>query len=122
MSPDLPRDLRFRRSIRKSVSSYPRSAPVPNNLTLVKILILIGFKRRRHTQGRRFLSSHFTMCRSKFIILARWKSLKQKADRMISRYVYCTCILNTKPHGKCFVRYLSTNLFLHLSDTSTTRV
>ena len=27
---------------------------------------------------------------------------------MISRYVYCTCKLNTKPHGKCFVRYLRT--------------
>ena len=38
MSPDLPRDLRFRRSIRKSVSSYPRSAPVPNIVTLVNIL------------------------------------------------------------------------------------
>ena len=121
MSPDLPRDLRFRRSIRKSVSSYPRSAPVPHILTLVIILILIGVKRRRHAQGRRFLSSHFTMCSSKFIILALWKSFKLKAYRMFSRYVYSTCILNTKPRGKCFVRYLSTNSFLPLSDTSTVR-
>ena len=30
---------------------------------------------------------------------------------MISRYVYCTCILNTKLHGKRFVRYLSATLF-----------
>ena len=45
-------------------------------ISLPSFLILIGFKRRRHTQGRRFLSSHFTMCSSKFIILARWKSLK----------------------------------------------
>ena len=59
-----------------AISSYPRSASVPHILTLVIILILIGFKRRPHARGRRFLSSHFTMCSSKFIILALWKSFK----------------------------------------------
>ena len=48
---------------------------VPHILTLVIILILIGFKKTTSAQGRRFLSSHFTMHSSKFIILALCKHL-----------------------------------------------
>ena len=77
--PDLPQEIRFRLSIRKSLSIYPRSAPVPHILTLVRIFIFLDFDwRRRHTQGRHFLSSYFTMCRSKKVctIFAPCKSLK----------------------------------------------
>ena len=44
MSQDLARDLRFRRSIRKSVSSYPRSVPVPHILDDVTHMDVTSFQ------------------------------------------------------------------------------
>ena len=87
MSPDLPRDLRFRRSIRISISTTCTLCPYPRYNFYTSRFWLKTASRT----GASF-SSYFTTCSSKTfcIILAVWKSLKYMADRMYTVHVYYT--------------------------------